>query len=65
LNGGETLDEAVVTPLPTGPKAEIPSADWRTSRCNLTRDLCYGPVPEAAFQDFHDPKVHPTPHWRS
>jgi len=40
------LAEAVETPLPAGPKAEIPSVDWwMTSHCNLTCDFCYGPVP--------------------
>ena len=46
LNAGGTLAEAVETPLPAGPKAEIPSVDWwMTSHCNLTCDFCYGPVP--------------------
>jgi MoaA/NifB/PqqE/SkfB family radical SAM enzyme len=46
LNTGGTLAEAVETPLPAGPKAEIPSVDWwMTSRCNLACDFCYGPVP--------------------
>jgi MoaA/NifB/PqqE/SkfB family radical SAM enzyme len=46
LNAGGTLAEAVETPLPAGPKAEIPSVDWwMTSRCNLACDFCYGPVP--------------------
>jgi MoaA/NifB/PqqE/SkfB family radical SAM enzyme len=40
------LAEAVETPLPAEPKAEIPSVDWwMTSRCNLACDFCYGPVP--------------------
>jgi MoaA/NifB/PqqE/SkfB family radical SAM enzyme len=46
LNAGATLAEAVGTPLPAGPKVEIPSVDWwTTSRCNLACDFCYGPVP--------------------
>ena len=46
MNAGGTLAEAVETPLPAGPKAEIPSVDWwMTSRCNLACDFCYGPVP--------------------
>jgi len=46
LNAGGTLAEAVDTPLPAGPKAEIPSVDWwMTSHCNLACDFCYGPVP--------------------
>jgi len=46
LNAGGTLAEAAGTPLPAGPKAEIPSVDWwMTSRCNLACDFCYGPVP--------------------
>jgi MoaA/NifB/PqqE/SkfB family radical SAM enzyme len=46
LNAGGTLAEAVETPLPAGPKAEIPSVDWwMTSHCNLSCDFCYGPVP--------------------
>jgi MoaA/NifB/PqqE/SkfB family radical SAM enzyme len=40
------LAEAVGSPLPAGPKVEIPSVDWwTTSRCNLACDFCYGPVP--------------------
>ncbi|MGH3418642.1 MAG: radical SAM protein, partial [Streptosporangiaceae bacterium] len=40
------MAEAVETPLPAGPKAEIPSVDWwMTSHCNLACDFCYGPVP--------------------
>ena len=46
MNAGGTLAEAVETPLPAGPKTEIPSVDWwMTSRCNLACDFCYGPVP--------------------
>ena len=46
MNAGGTLAEAAGTPLPAGPKAEIPSVDWwMTSRCNLACDFCYGPVP--------------------
>jgi len=46
LNAGGTLAEAVGTPRPARPKAEIPSVDWwMTSRCNLACDFCYGPVP--------------------
>ena len=46
MNAGGTLAEAVDTPLPAGPKAEIPSVDWwMTSHCNLACDFCYGPVP--------------------
>jgi len=46
LNAGATLAEAVGSPLPAGPKVEIPSVDWwTTSRCNLACDFCYGPVP--------------------
>lgn len=46
MNAGGTLAEAVETPLPAGPKAEIPSVDWwMTSHCNLSCDFCYGPVP--------------------
>ena len=46
MNAGGTLAEAIETPLPAGPKAEIPSVDWwMTSRCNLACDFCYGPVP--------------------
>lgn len=46
MNAGATLAEAVGSPLPAGPKVEIPSVDWwTTSRCNLACDFCYGPVP--------------------
>jgi MoaA/NifB/PqqE/SkfB family radical SAM enzyme len=46
LSAGGTLAEAAGTPLPAGPKAEIPSVDWwTTSHCNLACDFCYGPVP--------------------
>jgi MoaA/NifB/PqqE/SkfB family radical SAM enzyme len=46
LNAGGTLAEAAQTPLPAGPRTEIPSVDWwTTSHCNLTCDFCYGPVP--------------------
>jgi radical S-adenosyl methionine domain-containing protein 2 len=38
--------EAVETPPVAGARAVIPSVDWwTTSRCNLTCDFCYGPVP--------------------
>jgi MoaA/NifB/PqqE/SkfB family radical SAM enzyme len=40
------LTEAVDSPRPARPKAEIPSVDWwMTSHCNLACDFCYGPVP--------------------
>lgn len=46
MNAGATLADAVGSPLPAGPKVEIPSVDWwTTSRCNLACDFCYGPVP--------------------
>ena len=46
MNAGGTLAEAAKTPLPGGPKTEIPSVDWwTTSHCNLACDFCYGPVP--------------------
>ena len=46
MSAGGTVAEAVSTPLPAGPKTEIPSVDWwTTSHCNLACDFCYGPVP--------------------
>ena len=46
MDAAGTLTEAEGTPPIAGPKVEIPSVDWwTTSRCNLTCDFCYGPVP--------------------
>jgi MoaA/NifB/PqqE/SkfB family radical SAM enzyme len=46
VSAGGTSAGTAGLALSAVPKAEVPSVDWWiTSRCNLTCDFCYGPVP--------------------
>jgi MoaA/NifB/PqqE/SkfB family radical SAM enzyme len=47
LDSGSLAASLVLSQVQAPPRTKIPSVDWWiTSRCNLTCDFCYGPMPD-------------------